>query len=90
MWGRDNFRAEQSVLKQLCSNLLYAFIVLVKWSSVKMSLSLVTWLWYINPYLLYVFPAVLFITSGKRIRNMILLLHIMSIYDMIMSPKIWE
>jgi len=33
-----------------------------------MLLSLVKWLWYVNPYLLYVFTAVLFITSGKRIR----------------------
>jgi len=39
----------------------------------------------VNPYLLYVFPAVLFLTSGKRIRMMILLYSIISTYDMITS-----
>jgi len=48
-------------------------------------LSLVTWLWYVNPYLLCVFPVVMFITSGKRIRIMILLYCIISIYDLITS-----
>jgi len=50
-----------------------------------MLLSLVTWLRYANPYLLYVFTAVLFITSGKRIRNMILLYCVISTYDTIIS-----
>jgi len=50
-----------------------------------MLLCLVTWLWYINPYLQYVFTAVLFITSGKRIRIAILLYSVISIYDMITS-----
>jgi len=48
-----------------------------------MLLSLVTWLWYVDPYLLYVFTAVLFITSGKRIRIVILLYCVVSAYDMI-------
>jgi len=30
-----------------------------------MLLSLATWLWYVNPYLLYVLPEMLFITQGK-------------------------
>jgi len=30
MWGRENGKAEQNVLKKLCYNLLYAFIVVVK------------------------------------------------------------
>jgi len=38
-----------------------------------MLLTLIRWLWYLNPYLLYVFTAVLFIIAGKRIRMMILL-----------------
>jgi len=50
-----------------------------------MFLSLITWLWFLNPYLLYLFPVVMFITSGKRIRIMILLYCTMSIYDMIAS-----
>jgi len=49
-----------------------------------MLLSLVTWLWYVNLYLLYVFTAVLF-TSGKRIKITILLNSIKSTYDMITS-----
>jgi len=53
------------VLKQLSYILLYAFNVLVKQSPIKMFLILLKWLWYLNPYLLYVFTAVLFITSGK-------------------------
>jgi len=44
-------------------------------------LCLVTWLWYVNPYLLYVFTAVIFITSGKRIRIIILLYCVISTYD---------
>jgi len=48
-----------------------------------MLLSLVTWLWYVNPYLWYVLTAVLFITSGKRIRITILLYCIIWIYGTI-------
>ena len=61
------------------------FTVLVKQSPVKMFLTLIRWLWYLNPYLLYVFVAVLFIIAGKRIRIMILLYCTISIYDMITS-----
>jgi len=61
------------------------FTVLVKQSLVKMFLTLIRWLWYLNPYLLYVFVAVLFIIAGKRIRIMILLYCTISIYDMITS-----
>jgi len=50
-----------------------------------MFLSLIRWLWFLNPYLQYVFTAVLFITSGKRIRMMILLYCMISTYDMITS-----
>jgi len=50
-----------------------------------MFLSLIKWLWYLNPYLLYVFPVVMFITSGKRIRMTILLYCKISTYDMITS-----
>jgi len=39
----------------------------------------------LNPYLLYLFPVVLFIIAGKRIRIMILLYSTMSTYDMITS-----
>ena len=55
--------------------------MLVKQSLVKMFLTLIKWLWYVNPYLLYVFPAVLFITSGKRTRTTILLYCTISTYD---------
>jgi len=47
-----------------------------------MLLSLVTWLWYVNSYLLYVFPVLLFITSGRKIRIVILLYCVISAYDM--------
>jgi len=50
-----------------------------------MLLSLVTRLRYVNPHLLYVFPAVMFIIAGKRIRMTILLYSVISIYDMITS-----
>jgi len=50
-----------------------------------MLLCLVTWLWYVNPYLLHVFPAMLFITSGKRIGIMIFRYYVISIYDIITS-----
>jgi len=59
--------------------------VLVKQSPVKILLSLVKWLWYVNPYLLYVFPVVMFITSGKRIKITILLYCVISTYDMVTS-----
>jgi len=48
-----------------------------------MLLSLLTWLWYVNPYLQYVFTAVLFVTSGKRNRMTILLYCVISTYDMV-------
>jgi len=50
-----------------------------------MLLSLVTWLWYVNPYLQYVFPVVSFTTSAKSLRIMILLYSIISICSMITS-----
>jgi len=49
---------------------------------------LVIWMCYENPYLLCVFPMVLFITSGKMIRISILLYCVMSTYDMITSLAI--
>ena len=48
-----------------------------------MLLTLIRWLWYVKEYLLNVFTSVLFITSGKRIRKIILLYCVISIYDMI-------
>jgi len=48
-----------------------------------MLLTLIRWLWYLNPYLLYLFTNMLFITSGKRIRTMILLYCTISTYDII-------
>jgi len=50
-----------------------------------MFLTFIKWLWYLNPYLQYVFTVVLFITSGKRIRKTILLYCMISTYDMITS-----
>jgi len=50
-----------------------------------MFLSFIRWLWFLNPYLQYVFTAVLFITSGKRIRMIILLYCMISTYDMVTS-----
>ena len=50
-----------------------------------MLLNLIRWLWFLNPYLLYLFPVVMFITSGKRIRIMILLYCMISTYDVITS-----
>jgi len=50
-----------------------------------MFLSFIRWLWFLNPYLLYLFPVVLFIIAGKRISIMILLYCTMSTYDMIAS-----
>jgi len=50
-----------------------------------MLLSLVTRLWYVNPCFLYVFTAVLFIIAGKRMRTVILLNSVISIYDIITS-----
>jgi len=50
-----------------------------------MFLSLIRWLWFLNPYLQYVFNAVLFIIAGKKIRMIILLYCMISTYDMITS-----
>jgi len=50
-----------------------------------MLLCLIKLLWYVKPYMLYVFTSELFITSGKRIRIMILLHCIISTSDMITS-----
>jgi len=50
-----------------------------------MLLFLVTWLRYANPYLLDVFPAMMFITSGKRRSIMILLYCVILTHDMITS-----
>jgi len=59
--------------------------VLVKQSVVKMFLSLIRWLWFLNPYLLYLFVAMLFVTLRKRTRMMILLYCVISTYDMVTS-----
>jgi len=59
--------------------------VLVKQSPVKMFLSLIRWLRFLNRYLLYLFPVVLLIIVAKRIRIIILLYCTMSTYDMITS-----
>jgi len=50
-----------------------------------MFLTLIKRLCYVNPYLLYVFAAVLFVTSGKKIRMTILLYCMILTYDMITS-----
>jgi len=50
-----------------------------------MLLTLIRWLWFLNPYFQYVFTAILFIITGKRIRMMILLYCTISTYDMITS-----
>jgi len=50
-----------------------------------MLLNLIRWLWCLNPYLLHLFAAMLFITSGKRIRMTILLYCTILTYDMITS-----
>jgi len=50
-----------------------------------MFLTLIKWLWYLNPYLLYVFIAMMFIITWKRIRTMILLYFMILTYDMITS-----
>jgi len=50
-----------------------------------MFLSFIRWLWFLNPYLLYLFPVVLFMVTGKRIRIMILLYCTILTYDMITS-----
>ena len=50
-----------------------------------MFMSLIRWLWFLNPSLHYVFAVVLFITSGKSIRMTILLYCTISTYDMITS-----
>jgi len=50
-----------------------------------MLLTLIRWLWFLNPCLQYVFNAMLFVITGKRIRMMILLYCMISTYDMITS-----
>jgi len=50
-----------------------------------MLLTLIRWLWYLNPYLLYVYSVVLFIIAGKKIRMIILLCCTISTNDMITS-----
>jgi len=50
-----------------------------------MFLTLFRWLWYLSPYLQYVFTAVLSVTSGKKIRMTILLYCMISTYDVITS-----
>jgi len=50
-----------------------------------MFLTLIKWLCYVNPYLHYVFIAMLFIITEKRTRMMILLYCTISTYDMITS-----
>jgi len=48
-----------------------------------MFLSLIRWLWFLNPYLQHVFNAVLFVIAAKKIRMIILLYCTISTYDMI-------
>ena len=50
--------------------------------------TLFRWLWYVNPYLQYVFTAVLFVASGKKIRMRILLYCTISTYDNITVHEI--
>ena len=50
-----------------------------------MFLTLIKWLCYVNPYLHYVFIAMPFIMTGKRIRMMIFLYCTILTYDMITS-----
>jgi len=50
-----------------------------------MFLTLIRWLWYLNPYLLYLFVAMLFITLGERTRMMIFLYCTISTCEMITS-----
>ena len=59
--------------------------MLVKQLPVKMFLTLIRWLWYLNPYLLYVFIAVLCTIAGKRTRMMIFLYCTILTYDTITS-----
>jgi len=53
-----------------------------------MLLTLIRWLWYLNPYLQYVFHAVLFIIAGRKIRMIILLYCTISTYDNITVHEI--
>jgi len=46
-----------------------------------MLLTLIRWLWFLNPFLQYIFNAVLFIIAGKKIRMIILLYCTISTYD---------
>jgi len=50
-----------------------------------MLLTFITWLWYVNSYLQYIFTAVLFIIAGKQISIMILLYCRILSYDMVTS-----
>jgi len=50
-----------------------------------MLLTLIRWLWFLNPYLQYIFNAVLFFIAGKKPRMIILLYCMISTYDKIMS-----
>jgi len=50
-----------------------------------MLFSLVTWLWYVSPYLLCVFAVVMFITSRKMTRITIFLYCVILTSDMITS-----
>jgi len=50
-----------------------------------MLLTLIRWLWFLNPYLQYVFTAVLLIIDEKKIRMRILLYCMILTYDMITS-----
>jgi len=50
-----------------------------------MLLILIRRLWYLNPYVQYVFTDVLYIFAGKKIRMIILLYCTISIYDIITS-----
>jgi len=50
-----------------------------------MFLTLIKWLCYVNPYLHYVFIAMLFIMAGRRIRMIIFLCCMILTYDMIAS-----
>ena len=51
-------------------------------------LSLVTWLWYVNPYLQYVFTVVMFVTSRKRVSVTILLYCVISNYENIAGNEV--
>ena len=62
--------------------------MLLKQSVVIMLFCLVTWLWFVNPCLLYVIPVALFITSGRGVPVLILLYCVIMTYDKISSTVI--